>query len=364
MFGFLATALVLASTPQLTLRVDGEGYIRLAHGAKPAYAKQAVFIVSNGELVTKSGDPLLPRVRVPSGAHIQVDLDGTICAIGGSEKTRLGRIVLAIFRTGAGPQTGAHPSLGNPGEGLCGVIRTDTAVTQHATAPSGPTIEFAARAEIDSDIVRLGDVAKISASSPGLKAQIEAVELGRSPIYGASKGVSAAYVIAHLRQAGIKADGIALNVPEHCEIVRKSQTVPGASFVDAAIEAAKTRLGASIELRAQDSVSDLIAPTGELHVVADGVLQGSNSVTVTVWAEIGERKIGSRVVTLVPTAGSVGVRPGDPVRIRLISNGAVVEIAGKARTGGWVGSQVTVQADTGTVHVGVVKTANLVEVRL
>jgi hypothetical protein len=71
-----------------------------------------------------------------------------------------------------------------------------------------------------------------------------------------------------------------------------------------------------------------------------------------------------RTVYLVPTVPSPMVRAGDPVKIRLIKNGATVEIAGRCRSTAKVGTSITVESETGAAFTGILRTASLVEVKL
>jgi hypothetical protein len=52
------------------------------------------------------------------------------------------------------------------------------------------------------------------------------------------------------------------------------------------------------------------------------------------------------------------------VKIRVIKNGASVEVDGKTRTSGKVGATISVQSDAGATFTGTLITTSLVEVKL
>ena len=58
----------VATTPSLDLRVDGEGYLRLAYDGRIVYAKSARFVARGGRLVTEKGAGLMPMIATPTGA--------------------------------------------------------------------------------------------------------------------------------------------------------------------------------------------------------------------------------------------------------------------------------------------------------
>ena len=55
---------ITASTPVLDVKVDGDGYFRLARNGEVVYAKKASLTVMGGKLATKEGNYILPVVVV------------------------------------------------------------------------------------------------------------------------------------------------------------------------------------------------------------------------------------------------------------------------------------------------------------
>ncbi len=369
-------SLLVTATPALNVSVEGDGFLRFAHSGTSAFSTHASLSVANGVLTNAAGDILLPQVHVPAAAkRIDIELDGTISATTDAGKTVVGHIVLAIFASG---NPDGKPKLGNPGDGLNGVIRCSAGSTKQASSgtpgkknpakstanvPTKPTITFSQKSEVDGDIVLLSDIATIE-GDPSLTAKIGAADLGRSPLYGASKGITLSYVLAHLRMCGIKTDDLVISIPPNCVVGRKAQTIGSDAMVEAATKAAKEKLGIDVPLKLDSSINDVVAPTGTADISVRDIQKGQNGVTAVVWISVDGKSISSRYLTLVPAEGGIGVKSGEVVKIRLMSHGAIVEVQGKAKTAGWVGSTVTVISDTGTTHTGVVKGDGSVEVKL
>src|SRR5947209_600915 len=86
-------SLVLVTVQPVSVRVDGEGYLRFIRDGRIVYASAAELSVQGGLLGSK-GLPLTPAIKIPENvAHIDIDLSGDIIA----NKATCGRIVLARF---------------------------------------------------------------------------------------------------------------------------------------------------------------------------------------------------------------------------------------------------------------------------
>jgi hypothetical protein len=117
------------------IQVDGEGHLRLSREGRAVYAKSASLTVANGKIATVDGDALLPTIVAPANTQkLEVDLEGNVYAIRAASKTKLGRIVLAVFPAEAvlNEKDGVlyasdRPKLANPGEDTNGVIRVEAA---------------------------------------------------------------------------------------------------------------------------------------------------------------------------------------------------------------------------------------------
>lgn len=368
----LLTTLLLAG-PSLDVRVEGDGYLRLGRGPRTVYATRASLARVNGALGTASGDLLLPRLPIPASGDLQIDLEGNVTA----GKTSVGRLVLARFPQGTRltPTEGAfttitRPTLVNPGEGDAGVIRSGA--TRANAGPSneaatGVTINIPARSEVEGEQFTIGDIAKID-GDPALVTAVAAVNMGYAPVVGSDRGLLSVHVISRIRLAGIDAKKVTLNMPPTATVVRRAQIVTPTQMVEAAQQAVQSKLGINIKLVATKDPMSLPAPPGQVELSADAGTFVPAGIPVTITARIGSRIVGTRMLTMIPADGTGGVRTGETVQVRMICNGAAIELTGRVTTNGWVGQTVTVQASTGdathpTLLNGIVTAPGVVEVK-
>lgn len=371
--------LLLALSPgyQLKLHVDGDGMFRFARGSQAVYTADAVLNASTGVLTSAEGYPLLPQIRVPSdGVGVRVEMDGTVTVNGRAA----GRIVLASFGNAPMQKLGAYltattrSTIGYPGEGVFGVIRTITGgrqpvssvgpkVQSEASTQTGCTVEVAYHSEVDQPQILLGNIATITGSS-SVKEAIEGLDLGETPIYGAQRGISRVYILARLRNEGIDTSKIEIICPSGSTVVRKGQKVDEDAMVAAAIDGAKQKLGIQYPLREDHGQSEIWVPTGDLQFDVRGARPSGDGASIEMDVDVEGKTVAHRVIGLVPTTAVPQIHPGDPLKVRLIKNGATVEVSGKARSGGRVGGTITVETDEGVVFTGVVKSTSLAEVKL
>lgn len=374
----LLTTLLL-STPTLEIRVDGDGYLRLARAGKAVYATKVGLTAVDGALGTAEGDLILPRIAVPASAkEFKVDLEGNVSA----GTANLGRLVLATFPasaklTASGTVFTAtlKPSLSNPGEGLAGVIRMggkSTAAaaktTSSVAAQEGKaTITVRMRSEIETDQFTLGDIAEID-GDPALVARIAGVPMGPSPMLGTDRGLAAPHLVGRIRMVGINTTGLALNVPAGAVVARKAQMIEADLILESAREAVRTKLGIDLPLVASKPPAALNVTPGEYQMTAEPGAAGTTGIPVTVTVRVAGKNAGTRSFLLVPEGGSAGVKIGETVKVLMICNGATIEVEGRASSSGWVGQTVNVTTTSGekgrtTTLSGTVKAPGVVEVK-
>jgi hypothetical protein len=307
---------------------------------------------------------LTPAIRVPATAvKIEVDLSGNVIAVAGATRNECGRIVLARFESAPTVDRGFlvstnRASLGNPGEGLFGVIRTSGTSSASSTKSGKPLIAVQAVSEVSGDQVTLADVAQISGDA---KAAIGAIVYTTTPTIGIDTPVTAYRIQALLKKAGIEAE---VQVPNNAVIRRKAQLIQASDFISVATKAAQEKLGAELPLISADSnVSEFKAPLGAIELKAESVTTSGTTASVVVAVIVEGRRINSRTVSLKVDA-TAQIKPGAVVRVVLRSAGVSVEVGGKARTGGVVGQKITVVTDTGSVLTGVVIGSDRIEVKL
>lgn len=367
MIAALITSLVLT----LPVKVDGEGYLRFVREGRIVYAMSATLTVRNGALV--SGDyPVTPTIKVPADAvRLEVDLSGNIVAVSSAAKSNCGQLVLARFDGPLKQDRGFFVSanravLGNPGEGLFGVIRsTNSAAITPAPASTGvvgpSAVVVQAVSEIAADQVLLKDVATITAPDAQTRGALENLVYGNTPPIGIDSPVTAYRIQALLKRAGIAAE---VQAPSGAVVRRKYQAIPADDFTAAAIKAAQEKIGAEIPMTCSDSnQTEFKAPLGAIELKVESVSNSGMTANVVVAVVVEGRRINSRTVSLKVDA-SAQVKANAPVKVILKSAGVTVEVPGKTRSAGMVGQTITVVTDTGSVLSGIVIGPDRVEVKL
>lgn len=353
-------AIALAPPVSLTVRVDGEGYLRFVREGRIVYARAARLVVANGSLVHEQGLPLCPSVRVPvTATGLEVNLQGEVFGVSPG-RTRITRLVLARFegpvvQEGPFATSARRASLGSPGEDTFGVIRTDRNGSPAQRSPSGGVIAIRPLSEVDGGTVKLGDVAELDPGANGLAG----IDLGPAPAVGIDQIVTESRVRAALKRAGVEAE---VTVPKGAVIRRKGQTISHDLFVEAAVKAAQGQIG-EIPFTCTDRDVEFKAPAGRFELKAESVTFSGSVASVTVAAVVEGVRVNSRTLSLKPE-GAAQIRAGAAVKLVMKSAGVTVELPGKTRTAGWVGQTITVVTDSGSVLTGTVIGPDRVEVKL
>jgi hypothetical protein len=378
---FLIATLLAPSA--MTVKVEGDGYLRFAKGTMTVYARQAKLIISPEGLTSSDGSVLVPRITVPPGASgLSVGLDGTVAAKLGTGPKAVGRIVLAMFPVatklepfGNFLRAATKPALTNPGEGLAGVIRvvgnaTPVAVSvpqtpqveAHKFAGAKAEVRVSLKSEVDEEYIRLGSIAEIEAP-PQVAQKLKNVELGRAPIYGSSRGLTVTQVRATLLSVGVDLRSIDLVVPAGATVERKCQRVSAETITLQVQEAVKKKLGFETNLELKNRIQTLCVPTGDLVIDVAQVQLNNGQVSAAVDITV-NNKIASSLSLTYAVPDIAQVKRGEVVRLRMISNAAKVEVTAKAKSDAYLGQKITVETSTGAVQTGTLIGPNLVEVRL
>jgi hypothetical protein len=389
----LLVCLILSTPATLDVRVDGPGLFRFSKEGRAVYAKTARLVVKDGALVHESGAGLLPAVRVPAAGAVEVEKDGTLTLSHAGSKSRLGRIVLAVFSSeGTLPKDGPflisvdRPRLGLPDESGFGTIvmgRPAPPQERQGPTPTGPVpvagsgkvppatqetaiggkprIQVRELTEVEGPKILLGEIAEL-AGPPEVLEELRQVVVSDTPVVGVNRSITLSLLTARMRMAGLKPENFVIQIAPGAQAQRKAQRIPHADFVLTAVLAAVRDIGTDAPLQSGPPQPDFLAEPGEVELRAERVVKSTNSASVTVAVYISGNRVNSRVITLTPE--SEGVRVGATVKILLRAGGAEVELTGRARTAGWVGQSVTVVTETGSTHTGVVIGRDRVEVKL
>jgi hypothetical protein len=362
----LISILLLSSLQPLTVRVDGEGYIRLMAEGRHVFTKKCSLVVTGGRLAAADGPALLPTIPVPGDpTSMKIGLDGTVTASYPTGERTLGRIVLGDFPADVRPVRAGNyyvcygkPDLGNPGEGTFGILRTEGAKTEASvvTAPKTAilTITVKPTADVDADQLTLGDVVE------GLSAEVAELDLGTVPPIGVSRTVSRVQIGDRLKRAGYKNQQIQFSGAVTATVSRTGQSVSDQQFVEAAQIKAKQELGA--EVVPTTSAPTMAVPKGKVELVVEGSQASGLTSKVTVAVYVNGQRFNSRVVGFRGTAKSaVTLTVGQSVDVLVKKGSLSVQTKGTVKRVDK--NQVTVEVEPSKAQVvGTVNALGQVEV--
>ncbi len=385
-------AIAAGTMPTVSVRVEGDGFLRFAKNNQLVYCRQAKLTATAQGLMASDGSILIPRLVAPAGTQkVEVSMDGTITAQLANGHKQMGRLVIAIFdaktafvKVGNYVSTPARPTLTNPGEWVAGVIRSNT-LTSTTTEPApivasngkGPKtaaakfyepkaeVSLNVKSEIDtekSDKILLGSIAKVS-GDPSIVEALNRVDFGRVPLFGSRRGMTLINVRANIAAAGIDVRKLTINVPEGATVESKSQVVTATAIDEAVNQAFKTKFGFETKVEEKNKVNAIAVPTGALTIDVSQLNLNNTEISGIVDIAV-KGKITNSIHVNYSLPSLSMVKRGDVVRLRLISNFARVEVNAKATTIGYLGQSITVQTDNGSVHTGILIGPSLVEVKL
>jgi hypothetical protein len=375
----LLSSLLLTAAPTLTLKIEGDGYLRLLRGTQTLYARQVALTATQSGLVTSDGTLLIPRVIVPANtARVEVSLEGRISALIGGERKSLGRLVLAMFpaktpfsAVGSFCKTSAKPSLANPGDGLTGVVRANTtsgpakAIRKTASqsfAEIKAEVKVKAINEVDGEYVRLSDISFITGESK-LVDKLRRIDLGRAPIMGSTRGLTMMHIRAIIAASGVDVRSIDVIVPAGSTVARKCQFIE-ASKVTVEVQAAMLKkFGFETPLDLKTRLNPVALPIGTATMDVTQIKMENTRLTATVDVAI-NGKIASTLSLIYETPNLVQVKTGESLRLRLVVNAAKVEVSAKAKSNAYLGQKISVETSGGVLHTGTLIGPNLVEVKI
>lgn len=413
---------IVFAAPSLHAKVDGAGYLRFAREGRAVYMKKCTFGVKSGKLVNDYGDYTLPQILVSEASDkLEIDLEGNVFAQKDGNKSRVGRLVIALFNETAalsekeGVLVAADkPQLGNPGEETNGVIRMidpnekpetkpaekpiekpaekpaekplekplekpiekapETKPIEKQPATSGVKLVFQEKVTIMSETVSLSDVAEITGDST-IAHNLASVPLGKSPSVGSTGKLRRETILQAIRDAGFKTENYVIVLPDTVELKREANVVPAARFVDIATQAIALT-GTKYEYELSDKALDVKVPAGKITLVP-GIVAGINtavaSVKVIIYQVTGEgasiqiKEINSQTIRFKAKITPVTIRSGNSVKVVMRTGTAEVEMLGTARTTANLGENINVEvkaSDQRTIHMGTVIAPGVVEVKI
>lgn len=388
LFGFAAYA---CAGPNATVRVEGFGHFRFEREGRAVYAKSAVLVADRGEIRAASGESLMPPIRVSAMVDgIEVREDGTIVVQTASGTATLGRVMLAgvpdnaaLEPIGAFVISRERPSLGFAtqagfGKVVMAVKPTGPAVppkvvavapklepSQTPKAAGAITITIPATVTLEGPRITLGEISQITGGDVDA---LRSLDLGNAPLHGIPMPYSRERIQARLLASGIDRRALVLQMGAAVEIRRKAQTIEGATLVERAKKAVFEKTGLQGELSADGRTTDIEAPMGEAEIVVENVAVTAGSASVTLSIRIDGKRFVGRTVKLSGPMLETAVQSGETVQVRFVAAGITVEMAGRARSSGFVGQTIQVlvtlpETRETTTHEAVIKAPGIVEVR-
>ncbi len=127
----------------------------------------------------------------------------------------------------------------------------------------GQTVRVPERIEVTSEILRLGDIARIEPES----GRLSALPIGYSPYPGHYRWLDKSYLLEQLTKGGVDLHEVRLEMPERVLVTRLSQVV-GQVAVREAVLGAFEALGPdlSFDVTRIDVPQDVMLPRGELEI--------------------------------------------------------------------------------------------------
>lgn len=153
---------------------------------------------------------------------------------------------------------------------------------------AGPTsVRFYDQAEVLTDQILLGCIARVDGSDAQLVAALEEIVLGRSPLPGKSRSLDRATILTRLKQSGIDPARIDLQVPTDVTVTRASITIGREQIEQVIRDYIQQQAGGQAEtLRIKDIrfPEPVVLPQGQLvtRVLAPKNTEWAGAVPLTV----------------------------------------------------------------------------------
>ncbi|GIV06659.1 MAG: hypothetical protein KatS3mg016_2234 [Fimbriimonadales bacterium] len=200
------------------------------------------------------------------------------------------------------------------------------------------TIRVQAELAVSAARFRLGDIATIETEDTALRAELEQIELGASPLAGQTRMFTKQQLLTRLRQHKIDLNAVRVEMPDTVRLTRAAQNLDTAQLEQFAREQLKTVLGEAVsEWTLENPPAPASVPSGAVEFRLEGaprVASGSATMEITALVE-GQPRAKYLLRFKAPQkARSVAVRSGASVQVRVYSGGVILETRGVARATG------------------------------
>jgi flagella basal body P-ring formation protein FlgA len=163
-------------------------------------------------------------------------------------------------------------------------------VGQEGGAPAA-TVEVAERSEVQTKVVRLGDVARIMTEDKELAERLPNVEIQNAPLPGQTLTVDANLIRTRLRQARFDLSHIQLTLPQRITVVSRAHVVSRSAIIEEAKQFLAKHpawAGKAVTIDDPQNVNDVVVPAGQVELKAQSNQrngQPSSLVSVSIYAD-------------------------------------------------------------------------------
>jgi hypothetical protein len=407
----LLLSLLVASSPTLSVKIEGEGYVRFSRDGRAVFSRDFTLTVADGKLATIHGLNTVPTVQIGTGiSNLRISKVGELFATYPSGETKVGTLVVGVFaptsaltltdnyfvatdrptyspagENGAGvfvtvEQTNSVPPVKQPEIPVLPSSRTPEPSVKQVTAKAQKALVSKAvtplqegtilRVRINSETLVNGETFSLTdiatfEGSQALVDQISGIALGRTPILGYSRPFELERTRLQLRAAKLPVDAIEFIVPESTSIRRPSQTVEYTELFDVAKKAIQASLGNESVLtdQSQNQTIAMILPTGKRELRTGNVSWSGTRASVTIDAFVDGKKIKSRSMSVMVTSQYTMPKVGSLVKVVVLSPGMKIQFSGKVtRTSGL--NTVEIRREDGATFTGTLIAEGTIEVKI
>ncbi|MCU0315174.1 MAG: hypothetical protein MUC92_01135 [Fimbriimonadaceae bacterium] len=421
--------LCLASAPAISpvsIRVEGEGYLRFVREGSLVYAKEAILTVKGGKLASVEGPVLAPSVTIPDGTTgFSVSMDGSISITGGGQSREIARLVLAVVDESVRPVESrgfflleGKVTLSEPGEGLVGIIRPAKKSDRDVSVSREPEEQSVVRiyppeslekpktspensqGKPNDQVNQIVEKTQNSLSLTDVRPDLALLQKGGVQIHLPSTidiegdtilmgQISQVFVQAEKAPATAALDlgttppfGVDRLIDRALITARLRRAgfppdqivITGAASVrvrragqlithDQFAQAALAKVGGTHQLVEQVSQPPLNAPKGQVEFLVERTAPNGALLHVTVSAHVDGRRINSRTIILKDSQPTLQVKVGDTVDLRVKSGSVTVMTKGRVTKVDPQARTVTVRTSFGTELTGKPTTDGTIEVQ-
>ncbi len=199
-------------------------------------------------------------------------------------------------------------------------------------------IQIAPTVEVRSERLKLGEVAQIRGGTESIRAQLESIELGASPLPGQTRLFTRQQLLIRLRQHRIAPETVQIEMPDTIRITRTGQAVEVSAVEKFAREQVSALTGHDLsEWRLENPPRPTALPEGEIEwQIASTPRIHTTTAVVEVVARVDGQVRGQYLLRFRAPARArqVLVRTGDTVQVSIRAESVVLEVRGQARASG------------------------------